>query len=276
MLIGYNQATTLKNSNVETDLKYAEKYGYSYIEFQKSQLYDYLKDHSMDDLNSILSTMNIRPYAFNAMEYFNLKKDKEFEEVKEEFTKMCKISKEMGAGVIIIVPSPKIEGMSVEDVKKDSIESVNVLADIGAEYGIKLAYEYLGDQNCSVNTFAQCYDIIEAVDRDNVGIVLDCFHFYANGSKIEDLRKAKADKLFVFHINDCIDLPLGELEDSDRVWPGEGVIPLDKIFDALKSIGFDGVATIELFNPEYWKWEPEETIKVAKQKTEEVIKKYFG
>ena len=31
MLIGYNQATTLKSSNVETDLKYAEKYDYDCI-----------------------------------------------------------------------------------------------------------------------------------------------------------------------------------------------------------------------------------------------------
>lgn len=165
--------------------------------------------------------------------------------------------------------------MSAEEVKKDSINSVNALANIGEKYNIKLAYEYLGFPDTSVNSFSQCYDIVRTINRDNVGIVLDCFHFYASGSKIEDLKEARAEKIFVFHINDCKDLPLNTLQDSDRLWPGDGVIPLDKIFNSLKLINFDGVATVELFNPDYWKWDPEKTIKVAKEKTEEAIKKYY-
>ena len=30
MLIGFNQGTTLENSDTETDLKYTEKYGFEY------------------------------------------------------------------------------------------------------------------------------------------------------------------------------------------------------------------------------------------------------
>ena len=275
MLIGYNQATTLKNSDVETDLKYAEKYGYSYIEFQKGQLYEYLKKHSLEELKSFFKTSKIKPYALNALEYFNLKGSAEFEEVKKEFIRMCEISKELNCGVIIIVPSKRIEGLSNEDIKKDSLKSVNLLADIGEKYGVKLAYEYLGSPDTSVNSFNQCYDVVKTINRDNVGIVLDCFHFYASGSKIDDIKKASGEKIFVFHINDCKDLPLSTLQDSDRVWPGEGVIHLDKIFSSLKLINFDGVATVELFNPDYWKWDPEETIKVAMEKTEACINKYF-
>ena len=42
----------------------------------------------------------------------------------------------------------------------------------------------------------------------------------------------------------------------------------------LKSIS-DLKATVELFNPEYWKLEPEKAIKTAKEKTEDVIKMYY-
>ena len=275
MLIGYNQATSLKRSDVETDLKYAEKYGYDFIEFQMGQLNKYLKAHSLEELKSFFAGNRIKPYSLNALEYFNLKTPEEFEEVKRKFTRMCQIAKELDCRTIIIVPSKKIEGMLDEEVKKDSIDCINKLADIGKEYNVKLAYEYLGSPDTSVNTFAQCYDIVQAVNRDDVGIVLDCFHFYANASKIEDLRNANADKIFVFHINDCKDLPLRILQDSDRLWPDEGVIPLDKILGALKHIDFKGAATVELFNPDYWEWDPEKTIRVAKGKTEAAIKKYF-
>lgn len=275
MLIGYNQGTSLKNSNVETDLKYAEKYGFDFIEFQMSQLYKYLKTHSLKELKDFFGTSWIKPYSLNALEFFNLKTPEEFKEVKKKFIHMCEIAKGLDCGVIIIVPSKKMEGMSGEEVKKDSIDSINKLAHIGERYNIKLAYEYLGFPDISVNSFVQCYDIVQAVNRANVGIVLDCFHFYASGSKIEDLKNVDAKKIFVFHINDSRDLPLNTLQDSDRLWPGDGVIPLDKIFKVLKYIGFDGVATVELFNPDYWKLDPEKTIRVAMEKTKSVIWRYF-
>ena len=31
MLLGYNQGTTLKNSDTATDIKFADKYGFDYI-----------------------------------------------------------------------------------------------------------------------------------------------------------------------------------------------------------------------------------------------------
>ena len=275
MLIGYNQGTSLKNSDVETDLKYAEKYGYKYIEFQMGQLYKYLEQHDIKELKDYFNKSSIKPYALNALEFFNLKSDEEFEDVKTKFTRMCEIASIIDCNNIIIVPSPRIKGISEGHIKEDSIKVTNILADIGESYNINLAYEYLGFEETSVNSFAQCYEIIKDIDRDNVGIVMDCFHFYASDSKIEDLYEANPKKIFIFHINDSRDLPLNQLQDSDRVWPGDGVIPLDKIFHAFKKIGFDGVATIELFNPEYWKWDPEKTIKVAKEKTEVVINKYY-
>jgi len=275
MLIGYNQATTLKNSDVETDLKYAEKYGYDFIEFQMKQLNSYLKTHDISDLVNFFSKSKIKPYSLNALEFFNLKEGEDFERVKNDFERMCKIASAINCKIIIIVPSPKIENVSEEYIKEDSIKSINILADIGKNYNVKLAYEFLGFKTTSVNNFSQCYEIINAVNREDVGLVLDCFHFYIGNSNIEDLKKIDPEKIFVFHINDSKELPLDKLSDSDRVWPGDGIIPLDKILSVLKSIKFNGVATVELFNPEYWSWSPEKAIKAAKEKTEAVIKKYF-
>ena len=72
------------------------------------------------------------------------------------------------------------------------------------------------------------------------------------------------------------------VEDEKTEWGGKEnlsfkynqIDSLDKIFDALKQIKFDGVVSIELFNPEYWKWDAEKTIKVAKEKTEKILRKY--
>ena len=39
---------------------------------------------------------------------------------------------------------------------------------------------------------------------------------------------------------------------ADRVYPGDGVAPLRTVICDLRSIGFEGVVSLELFNPEYW------------------------
>lgn len=78
-----------------------------------------------------------------------------------------------------------------------------------------------------------------------------------------------------FHIDDSEDYPIGTLTDANRVWPGEGVIPLKEILNTLKQIGFNKVATIELFNPQYWEWDVEKTIRTAKQTTGQNVIEIF-
>ena len=275
MLIGFNQGTTLKNSDTETDLRYAEKYGFNYIEFQMGPLYKYLETHKLEELNDFFSKSRVKPYSLNVLEFFNLKSGNELKEVLNEFMRMCEIAKALGIEIIILVPSLNTKGLSKREILKDSVKVINMLAEISSKYAIKLAYEFLGFKGTSVNNFAQCYEIIKELDRDDVGIVLDCFHFYAGGSKIEDLEDADAEKIFIFHINDSKKGDIWTLKDSDRLWPGDGAIPLKEILHILKTNDFNGVATVELFNPDYWKWDPERTIRVAKEKTEAAIIKYF-
>jgi 2-keto-myo-inositol isomerase len=95
------------------------------------------------------------------------------------------------------------------------------------------------------------------------------------GSKLEDLQNADGSKIFILHIDDTEDFPIGFLTDDDRVWPGQGAIDLDTLLSTLKEIGYEGVVSVELFRPEYYKLEAEETIKTAKDTTVSVVSKHF-
>src|SRR5450756_399495 len=180
------------------------------------------------------------------------------------------VGNELDCRKLVVVPTFDLPGVSRKAIKESCVSVLHELADIARKYDMNLAFEFVGYPNCSVNTFGQAYEIIEEVNRDNVGIVLDCFHFYAMGSKIEDLRKADGSKVFIFHIDDAEDLPVGTMDDSKRLWPGEGCIPLDIIIKALKDIGYNEMASVELFRPEYWEWDIEKAIEYGKQATETV------
>ncbi|MUG70142.1 sugar phosphate isomerase/epimerase [Paenibacillus validus] len=275
MKIAFNQATTMKYSTLQQDLEVCEKYGYDLIEIRLDKLKAYLENHTVEELKQFFERNRIKPYAFNALEYINHRDEPGYRQIKDDLKFLCEVGKVINCKTIIVVPTFDIGDYTKSQIKEETVKVLHELADIAQAYDTRLALEFVGYPNCSVNTFGQAYDIVEAVNRNDVGVVLDCFHFHAMNSKIEDLQRAEPSKIFVFHIDDCEDLPVGALRDHHRVMPGEGAVNLDLLLRTLKDIGYSEMVSVELFRPEYWEWDIEKTIRVAKESTEKAIKAYF-
>ena len=108
-------------------------------------------------------------------------------------------------------------------------------------------------------------------DRENLGLVIDSFHFYAGGSTLEMIDALDPKLIQIFHINDAEDLPRNQLEDRHRLLPGLGILPLREIVSAFRRIGYDKVASVEIFRPEYWERDPFELARDAHAATERVL-----
>lgn len=271
MKLGFNEATCMKKSNVETDLKLCEKYGYDYIELRLDMLKDYFVNHTIDDLQNFFNKSHIKPFALNSIENINFCSEKQWNKLIKLFTFGCKVAQKIRNPYMVVVPTvgENISDKNEEEVFIDSINVLNKLADIAKPYGVKLAFEPIGNRRWVCNSIRQAYEIIKAINRDDVGLVIDCINFYLNDkcADIGYLRKIPLDKIFVFHINDCEDLPLGILDHCHRIFPGDGCIPINEITDILKQKGYDKIASLELFRPEYWKMEPEDVIRIGAEKT---------
>ncbi|PAF22799.1 isomerase [Terribacillus saccharophilus] len=276
MKLGFNQATTLENSNLATDLDLCEQYGYDYIEIRTmDKLPEYLKQHSLDQLAEYFKEHHIKPLALNALVYFNNRSNEDYQELLNEFKQMLDYADKLQVPYIVVVPLVTKDKILKKDIKASSVDVLNELAVLAEPYGIKLALEFVGHPECTINTFEQAYDIIQTVDNPNVGLVLDCFHFHAMGSSLEALKQADASKIFLLHMDDTEDFPIGSLVDEDRVWPGHGAIDLEGILSVLKEKGYEGPVTVELFRSEYYEMKAEDVIRKAKETTEEVITKYL-
>jgi len=69
------------------------------------------------------------------------------------------------------------------------------------------------------------------------------------------------------HFNDISpDKALEEMSDADRVLPGEGKAPLKELITNLKTIGYAGWLSIEIFNPIHQSRPPLEVCKEAVKK----------
>ena len=104
--------------------------------------------------------------------------------------------------------------------------------------------------------------------------LLDIYHIFKGGSDFEGLAMFAASRMYNFHVNDYpADPPREKINDAARVYPGDGVAPLGKIFRTLRDNGYRGVVSLELFNREYWKQDAFEVAKTGLEKTKEAVHK---
>ena len=101
-------------------------------------------------------------------------------------------------------------------------------------------------------------------------VLPDVFHLYKGGSGSFGIRLLSGQAIHVLHLNDYPAIPGREsITDRDRVFPGDGVAPLNQILGDLQHVNPAAVLSLEVFNPAYWKGDPLETTKtgLAKMKT---------
>lgn len=272
MRLGFNEATCMKRSSVERDLELCEKYGYDYIELRLDMLKDYLLRNKIADLQSFFRSGRLKPWALNSIENINFCTPAEWEELRSLFKFACEIGQAIDNPYLVVVPTMGADmwRKSRKEVFSDSVEVLNKLAAIAQPYGIKLAFEPIGDKRWCVGSLDQALEIVTAVGRDDVGLVLDAFNLFLYGRLVDinSIDRVPLNKLFTYHIDDCEDLPLGVLDQCHRLYPGDGVIPLKEISVKLSAKGYTGACSVELFRPQYWDLEPEEVIRTAAGKTE--------
>lgn len=272
MKLGFNEACAMKKSSLEKDLILCERYGYDYIEIRLDMLKEYLKTHTVEDLKNFFKNSNLKPFAFNSIEDVNFCNESQWKDRLELFTFACEMAREINNPYIIIVPTMgnDMKEKTEAEVFADSVKVLNKLSDIAKTYGVKLAFEPIGDPRWCVRSLRQCWDIVRTVDRENVGIALDAFNLFLHNklADIEDIGLVPLEKIFVYHIDDCEDLPLGILDHCHRLFPGDGVIPLHEISKKLKAAGYTEIASLELFRPEYWEMEPEDVIRIGAKKVQ--------
>ena len=271
MRLSINGATTM-TADLETDIRAAAAAGFDLVELRSNKLYDYLETHTVEDLKELLTETGVEVLSINTLEHITWRTDEDYAAIKEECAELSRISAEIDCPYVLSVPGALRQGPKTEqEIISESVRVLNELADICEKHGVKLGFEFLGEEGNSVTTHDLGSRIVNEVGRDSVGNVIDTYHFYAGSSTFEALDDLDPEKLFIFHINDAEDLPKSELNDSKRLYPGHGILPIKEMKEALDRIGYKGPASIEIFRPEYWERDPYEVSKEAKAAAEKAL-----
>lgn len=271
MKLALNGATTMR-ADLATDLQAAKAAGFDYVEIWAAKLRNFLNERSTTELKSLFAESGLQPLSINSIEHITFRDALAYESIKNECEELSRIAAAVGCPCIVVVPGPLPKGgASRESVISESIRVLTELCEISAPHGISLAFEFLGQTDCSVPTLDLAADIVREVNRKDLGLVIDSFHFYAGNSSLEMIEALDPDLIQIFHINDAEDRPREELEDRHRLLPGLGILPLRQMISTFRKIGYDKVASVEIFRPEYWERDPFALARDAHAATKRVL-----
>ncbi|MDD3589476.1 MAG: sugar phosphate isomerase/epimerase [Thermoguttaceae bacterium] len=141
----------------------------------------------------------------------------------------------------------KIEGISV------IAERYAAVLELCSSFGVRALLELWG-ASPTLSRLSDGLAICAETNRADAGLLLDAYHLYRGGNSFAGLNLVAGSAMPIFHLNDYPSTPAREkLNDSDRVFPGDGVAPLREILSTLGKNGFSGALSLELFNPTYTK-----------------------
>jgi sugar phosphate isomerase/epimerase len=155
-------------------------------------------------------------------------------------------------------------------------ERYHALLEAGDSIGITPQLELWGFSK-NLNRLSECaYVAIESA-HPKACVLADVFHLHKGGSDFRSIRLLSGQAIQVVHLNDFpAEPPRAKIDDSYRVFPGDGVAPLKQFLQDLRSTGNGKVLSLELFNRKLWSQDALETAKTGFAKMQAVVKAAVG
>lgn len=241
---------TIRKAKLEEKIRAASAAGYAGIGLRYSDIHDFLeKGRNLEDVASLIRKYNLSLVEMSfgpGWQYANREIKKQTLDKAERTFRYCKT---LGCNCVTACASAESGDI------KEAIKDYQELCEMSKGYGVKLALEFLGFAK-QIKDLKAAWEIVQKADASNGGVLLDTFHFYRGESSISDLQYIPIEKILLIHLSDAPKIPLDELKDADRVFPGEGVIPLNDILQVINKKGYQGYFSLELLNPIYWEDDP--------------------
>jgi sugar phosphate isomerase/epimerase len=144
-------------------------------------------------------------------------------------------------------------------------EVAKVLADHDQRFGL----EYVGPKTLwssrrypFIHSMAETKELIAEIGKNNVGFVLDSWHWYTAGETQQDLLTLSNEDVVACDLNDApAGIPVDQQIDNRRELPSAtGVIDVASFLKALITVGYNGPVRAEPFNQKLREMDNEDAI----------------
>jgi 2-keto-myo-inositol isomerase len=143
----------------------------------------------------------------------------------------------------------------------DAARRYRLLLELGDKSGVVPQLEVWGFSK-SLSRLSEVVYVAMETGHPRACVLPDVYHLHKGGSSAHSLKLLAGTAIHVLHMNDYPATPdRAAINDSHRVYPGDGVAPLKQILRDLYAVGFRGMLSLELFNRDYWK---QDALRVAR------------
>lgn len=165
--------------------------------------------------------------------------------------------------------SPGHKSLTYADNLHQHAKRLREAAKVLGDHAIRLGLEYVGPKTSwskspfpFIHTMAGMKELIAEIGRDNVGFLLDSWHWYTAHETGADLLSLRPTDVVLCHLNDAPQgVAVDEQMDSRRDLPSAtGVIDLKTFLGCMVKIGYDGPVACEPFSQTVRNMKPEEAL----------------
>jgi 2-keto-myo-inositol isomerase len=238
-----NQATTMK-ADFKTAMDAYSKAGFRQVELWLDSVDPFLAKNSTADARRVMADLGLKPRsACCECEDLFFRTVPDREKKWEAFKRKLEVSAQLGANRFVMCSG--VSGKVSADDYTAAVPMLDDVGELGKQIGIVIGIEFIRGAS-----FLGCVEttanLLRQVHHPNLGVLVDTFHFYAGISKLGDIERLKPGEISWVHINDVPHMPREMLEDTDRVYVGDGVLPLEAILPVIARV-YQGPVSFEAF-----------------------------
>ena len=255
---------------VVKEIEVAAQAGYEGIELWMDALGEYVKNGgSLPDLKKRISDSGLTVEgAIGFPEWIvddEARRAKGMERAKAEMGMVAQIG-----GLRFAAPPAGATDLPKLELMK-AAERYRALLEAGEQLGVVPELEVWGFSK-NLGHLSECVAVAMETGHRNACVLPDVFHLYKGGSDLHGIRLLGPAAIQVFHLNDYpADPPREKVDDSYRMYPGDGVAPLPELLQTLRRTGGQKVLSLELFNRTYWSQDPLSVAKTGLAKMKAVV-----
>ena len=258
--------STIRPTPLLDKIAIAGRAGYRAIEPWYDEITEFLeRGGRLDDVKQALADAGLEVVSMIALHGWTTADGPEYARVLED----CKRRMEQAVALEspYIVASPPSE---VVDLGQAS-SRFGELMRLGKSLGVAPAMEFLGFVD-GIKNVTSAVTIARGCGEPGATVVADVFHMMRGGGSVDDLLELTGSSLACFHINDLPSHPDPRAQtDADRVMLGEGIADLPRVIANLRTIGYRGPLSLELFNRDLWSKDPFEVARLGLERIEALV-----
>ena len=240
-------ATVSLSGSLDEKLRATASAGFGAVEIFENDLLSF--NGSPRDVGKLCRDLGLEICAFQPFRDFESmpepQRTRNFARAERKFDLM----QELGTDLLLICSN--ISPASLGGIDRAAAD-FRELGERAAVRGLRVGFEALA-WGRHVNDYRDAWEIVRRADHTSIGIILDSFHALAPAFPTNAIQSIPADKIFLVQLADAPKLGLDVLSWSRhfRCFPGQGDLPVADFMEAVRTTGYAGPLSLEIFNDQF-------------------------